>query len=338
MMVRTCQPVEILGCGYHVPEKVITNFDLEGLMDTTDAWIVERTGIRQRHVAEEHHGLSDLALPAAQQAVAHAGIDPAEIDLIIVGTSTPDMLMPATAAILQHALGARRAAVFDMEAACTGFVQAFIVAQQFLMTGMYRTALVVGGDLLSKFTNFSDRGTGMLFGDGAGAIVLRAGGEDAVLSNLMGADGSGGNLITIPLGSRVAPSGERAESGGHHVTMSGREVYKFAVERVPPTITEAAHLAGLDLSEIDHFVLHQANARIIEAVAKRLSIPMDRMIVNIDKRANTSAGTVPIALAEAVQEGRIKAGDTVCMVGFGSGLTWAASIVRWTARPFSQED
>lgn len=337
-MVPNCLPVEILGCGSYVPEKIVTNRDLEAVMDTTDAWITERTGIRQRHVASDDQALSDLAIPAAKQALAHAGIDASELDLIIVGTSTPDMLMPATAALVQHALGAPRAAVFDMEAACTGFVQAFIVAQQFLMTGMYRTALVIGGDLLSKFTNFSDRGTGMLFGDGAGAVVLRSGGQDAVLSNLMGADGSRSGLITIPVGSRVPPSGDRAASGGHHVTMLGKEVYKFAVERVPPTLQEAARLAGLDLSEIDHFVLHQANLRIIEAVAKRLAIPMDRMIVNIDTRANTSAGTVPIALAEAVRSGRIQAGDTVCMVGFGSGLTWAASIIRWTAGPASQED
>jgi 3-oxoacyl-[acyl-carrier-protein] synthase-3 len=338
MMVRTLQPVEILGSGSYVPEKVVTNRDLEAVMETSDSWIVERTGIRQRHVARDDQAMSDLAIPAARQALAQAGIPGAEIDLVIVGTSTPDMLMPATSALVQHAIGASNAAVFDMEAACTGFVQAFIVAQQFLMTGMYRTALVIGGDLLSKFTNFSDRGTGMLFGDGAGAVILRAGGQDAILSNLMRADGSRSDLITIPIGSRVPPSGERAASGGHHVTMKGREVYKFAVEKVPPTIQEAVQLAGLELSEIDHFVLHQANARIIEAVAKRLDLPMDRMIVNIDMRANTSAGTVPIALAEAVHSGRIKAGDTVCMVGFGSGLTWAASVFRWTAGPVAQED
>lgn len=332
-MVQTLQPVEILGCGSYVPEKVLTNHDLTAYMETSDEWIVERTGIRQRHIAAEHEALSDLAIPAARQAIAHAGIAADEIDLIIMGTSTPDMLMPATSALVQHAVGAHRAAVFDMEAACTGFVQAFIVAQQFLMTGMYRTALVLGGDLLSRFTNFSDRGTGMLFGDGVGAVVLRSGGEQAVLSNLMGADGSRSDLITIPIGSRVPPSGERAESGGHHVTMKGREVYKFAIEKVPPSITEAARLAGLELSEIDHFLLHQANARIIEAVAKRLDLPMEKMIVNIDQRANTSAGTVPIALAEAVHAGRIKPGDTVCMVGFGSGLTWAASVFRWTKAP-----
>ncbi len=337
-MAQTLQPVEILGCGSYVPEKVMTNQDLLAFMDTSDEWIVERTGIRQRHIAPDDHALSDLAIPAAKQAIAHAGIPASEIDLVIVGTSTPDMLMPATAALVQHAVGAHRAAVFDMEAACTGFVQAFIVAQQFLMTGMYRTALVIGGDLLSKFTNFHDRGTGMLFGDGAGAIVIRSGGQNAVLSNMMGADGSRSDLITIPIGSRVPPSGERAESGGHHVTMKGKEVYRFAVEKVPPSIEEAARLAGMQVSEIDHIVLHQANARIIEAVAKRLDLPMDKMIVNIDQRANTSAGTVPIALAEAVHSGRIKAGDTVCMVGFGSGLTWAASIVRWTAGPYTQED
>ncbi len=338
MMVRTFHPVEIVGCGSYVPEKVVTNHDLEALMNTSDTWIVERTGIRQRHIARDDQALSDLAIPAARQALAHAGISASEIDLIIVGTSTPDMLMPATSALVQHAIGATRAAVFDMEAACTGFVQAFIVAQQFLMTGMYRKALVIGGDLLSKFTNFSDRGTGMLFGDGAGAVVLSSGGQDAILSNLMGADGSGADLITIPIGSRVPPSGERADSGGHHVTMKGREVYKFALERVPPAIQEAARLAGLELSEIDHFLMHQANARIIEAVAKRLGLPMEKMIVNIDMRANTSAGTVPIALAESAHSGRIKAGDTVLMVGFGSGLTWAASVIRWTAAPYSQED
>lgn len=324
-------PVEILGCGYNYPERVVTNLDLEKVMETNDAWIVERTGIKERRFVEPDQAMSDLSIPAAKQAIAHAGIDPAEVDLVIVATSTPDMLMPATAAIVAHAVGATRAAAFDMEAACTGFVTGLIVAQQFLTSGTYRTALVIGGDVLSKFLNWNDRGTAILFGDGAGAVVLRGAQREGFLANYMGANGAGADLIRIPLGSRQPPSAEAIADGSHGVTMVGREVYKFAVEIVPKSIQEVLSRAGLGIEDVSHFILHQANLRIIEAAAKRLGVGMDRMIVNIDRMANTSAGTVPLALGEAVEKGTIRQGDLVCMVGFGSGLTWASTLVRWTS-------
>jgi 3-oxoacyl-[acyl-carrier-protein] synthase-3 len=334
-MTTTLQPVSVIGCGYHLPERIMTNAEFEAILDTSDAWIQERTGIKERRIARPEQGLSDLAIPAARQAIAHAGIDPSEIDLILVATSTPDMAMPCTAALVQHAIGANRAACFDMEAACSGFVYGLITGTQFLQTGMYRTALVIGGDLLSKFINWQDRGTAVLFGDGAGAVVLRSGEAQGVLASYLGADGSGAAHIQIPVGSKVYPQVETVEARTHTIHMNGRETYKFAVEVVPKSILKVVELAGVPLESVDHIIMHQANLRIMEAAAKRLGLPMDRMVVNIDRVANTSAGTVPLALAEAVESGRIRPGDLVCMVGFGAGLTWASALVRWTCdRPF----
>lgn len=334
-MAPSLIPVSLIGCGYHAPERIVTNVELEGLMETNDAWIRERTGIHARRIAPAEHAMSDLCLPAARQALAHAGVEPSELDLIIVATSTPDMAMPSTAAIVQHALGAKPAACFDMEAACSGFVYALVTASQFLATGMYRTALVIGGDLLSKFLNWNDRTTAVLFGDGCGAVVLRGGGAQGLIASDLGADGSGAAHIQIPLGSRRPPSHAGVDEGAHTVHMNGRETYKFAVEIVPRTVKAVLAKAGLALEDIDHFILHQANLRIIEAAAKRMGVPMEKMVVNIDRLANTSAGTVPLALGEAVESGRIRPGDLVCMVGFGSGLTWASAVVRWTCdRPF----
>lgn len=333
-MTVSLLPVSIAGCGYYVPERIMTNRDLEALLDTSDAWIRERTGIRERRVAPAGFAMSDLALPAARQALAHAGLAASELDLIIVATSTPDMAMPSTAALIQHALGAQPAAAFDMEAACSGFIYGLITASQFLATGMYRHALVVGGDLLSKFINWQDRTTAVLFGDAAGAVVLTNQGPQGLLAATMGADGSGSGHIQIPLGSRVAPAKD-IDPITHTVQMNGRETYKFAVEIVPACVREVLGKAQVPLEAVDHLVLHQANLRIMEAAAKRLGVSMDRMVVNVDRFANSSAGTVPVALAEAVQQGRIKSGDLVCLVGFGSGLTWAGALVRWTCQaPF----
>jgi 3-oxoacyl-[acyl-carrier-protein] synthase-3 len=324
-------PVRIIGCGYDAPDRVVTNDDMARLVDTSDAWIREMTGIHERRFAADDEALSDLGLRAARQAIAHAGIDPAEIDLIVVATSTPDMCMPASAALIQARLGASRAACFDLEAACTGFVYGVTVAQQFLQTGMYRTALVVGGDLLSRYLNFKDRRTAVLFGDGAGAVVLQSGGEKGLLATHLGADGNGGDFIQLPVGSRVPPSVENVEAGRHNVVMNGREVYRFAVDIVPRAIENVLQQASLPLERVDHIILHQANRRIMEAAAKRLGIPEERMVVNIDRFSNTSAGTIPIALAEAVEQGRIRKGDLVCLVGFGSGLTWGSMLLEWTS-------
>lgn len=334
-MTTSLLPVSIVGCGYHVPERIVTNADFEQVMDTNDAWIQERTGIRERRFVHEHQALSDLAIPAARQALAHAGLQAADVDLIIVATSTPDMCMPNTAALVQHAIGAPRAACFDMEAACSGFVYGMITAAQFLATGMYRTAIVIGGDVLSKFLNMTDRTTAILFGDACGAVVMQGGGEEGLIASYMGADGAGAECITIPMGSRRPPTAETVAAFEHTVHMNGRETYKFAVDIVPKSIQAVLDQAQLTVEAVDHFILHQANLRIMDAAAKRMGVSMDKFVVNIDRMANSSAGTVPLALAEAVEEGRIKHGDLLCLVGFGSGLTWASALVRWTCdRPF----
>ena len=329
-MTDSLLPVRITGCGYDVPDRIVTNDEMARLVDTSDSWIRDMTGIHERRFVADDEALSDLGLRAARQAIAHAGIDPDEIDLILVATSTPDMAMPASATLIQARLGARRAACFDLEAACSGFVFGMTVAQQFLQTGMYRTALVIGGDVLSRYLNFNDRRTAVLFGDGAGAVVMQSGSEKGLLGSYLGADGTGADFIQIPLGSRVPPTRENVESGRHNVIMNGREVYRFAVEIVPHAIQQVLDRTGFPLERIDHFVLHQANKRIMEAAAKRLGVPEDRMIINIDRFSNTSAGTVPIALAEAVEQGRIRKGDHVCLVGFGSGLTWGSLLLEWT--------
>lgn len=331
-------PVEILGVGYYVPERVMTNAEIETFLDTTDRWIVERTGIRERRIAAPDEAMSDFGVHAARQAIAHAGIDPAEIDLVLCATSSPDYVMPATAALIQHRLGLRQVPCFDLEAACSGFVYGMITASQFLATGMYRTALVVGGDLVSRYLDWSDRGTAVLFGDAAGAVILRGGGREGLLASYMGADGAGGSFIQIAMGSRAFPSPESVATKQHCLTMNGRETYRFAVEIVPRCVEEVCRQAGITVDAIDHMILHQANYRIMEAAARRMDLPMERMVVNVDRMANSSAGTVPLALAEAVEAGRIQPGDLVCLVGFGSGLTWASTLVRWTSdRPFPKE-
>ncbi len=325
--------VAITGVGYRVPERVVHNREFEARMATTDQWISERTGIRERRIADPEVALSDLAIPSGRQALDHAGLDPKDIDLVICGTSTPDMLMPSTAAITAHALGCTRAAAFDLEAACSGFVYALVVAEQFIRTGTYRNVLVIGGDILSKFINWDDRGTAILFADGAGAAVLSRSDRHGFLASTLGADGAGQDLIQIPLGSRTPPSGDKSL---HVVHMKGREVYKWAVDNVPKILAQVADAAELTPADFDHIILHQANLRIIEAVSKRLGLRSDQMIVNVDRMANTSAGTIPIALAEAADQGRIKPGDRLCLLGFGSGLTWAATALTWTApRPRS---
>jgi len=329
--------VAIAGVGYHAPARVLTNVELEQTLETSDEWIRGRTGIRERRVAPPEHAMSDMGMDAGRQALTHARVPAEDVDLVICATSTPDMMMPSTAALIAHGIGATKAAAFDMEAACSGFVYGVVVAQQFIATGMYRHVLVVGGDLLSKFLDWDDRGTAVLFGDGAGAALLSRSDEPGLEATALGADGSGSDYITIACGSRVVPSGEK---GVHVVKMKGKEVYKWAVDLVPRMIQEVATRAGLKPEDLDHIVLHQANLRIIDSVAKRLGLRDEQLIVNVDRMANTSAGTVPIALAEAAEQGKFKVGDRVCLIGFGSGLTWASAIVRWTCvNPFpSRQD
>lgn len=320
---RIGRPAAITGVGHYLPEQQLTNADLCRTLDTSDEWIRERTGIGSRFVAAPGQSTSDLILPAARMALAHAGLTGEDLDLIIVATSTPDMLMPSTASRVQLGLGARKAAAFDMEVACTGFIYGLIVAQQFIAAGTFRRILVAGAEVLSRFLDWGDRGTAILFGDGAGVAIVEASDEPGILSGYLGSDGAGGDMIEIPVGSRATPEDSPT------VRMKGREVFKFAVEIVPRCIHEALDRAGVAVDDIRYFILHQANLRIMDAAAKRLGVPGERMLVNIDRVANTSAATIPIALSEAVHGGRIAPGDLLCLVGFGSGLSWGSSVVRW---------
>ena len=323
----------ILGTGSYAPPKILTNFDFEKFVDTTDEWIVTRTGIRQRHIAEEGTAASDLAFNAATRALESAGVGADEIDLIICATITGDMPFPSTACILQNKIGATGAGAFDMQAGCSGWVYAITTATQFIKAGTYNHILVVGVDVLSKLTDFTDRSTCVLFGDGAGAVVLGpvAGGE-GVLSTCLGADGSGAELLKVEAGgSRLPTSEETVKSGGHYIKMEGREVYKFAVRIMVEASLNALNKCGLTPEDVDTFVPHQANERIIDAARDRLKIPPEKVFKNVANYGNTSAASIPIALDEAYRSGLIKAGDVVVTVGFGAGLTWASAAIKWVA-------
>jgi len=323
----------ITGVGSCVPERVVTNFDLEKMVDTTDEWIRTRTGIRERRVAAEDQATSDLAVVAARRALEEARLDPADLDLIIVATVTPDMPFPATACIVQDRLGASRAAALDLETACSGFVYALATGAQFIETGLYNNVLVIGAETLSKIVDWTDRRTCVLLGDGAGAVVLQpALAEDqGLLSFHLGADGGGADLLKQPAGgSRLPASEETVRSRLHYVHMNGREVFKFAVKVMGEAAQAALEKCGLGFADVDYYIPHQANYRIIEASARRFGLPMERVYVNIDRYGNTSAASIPVALDEAVDQGRIRPGDLVLLVAFGGGLTWGAAVCRWT--------
>ena len=325
--VRTV-PVQVTGVGTAVPAAVLANADLEQLVETSDEWIYTRTGIRERRVVREGETLWELCVPAARAALSQAGVAAADLDLIVVATSSPDYPMPSTAALVQAALGAHKAAAFDLEAACTGYVYGLTVCKQFIATGMYRTVLLLGADVLSRYMDYTDRGTCILFGDGAGATVLQAGEREGVLSSVLAADGRGAKHLDISANAaEPAPPERMARRQFMH--MNGKEIYKFVVEVVPPAIEQACALAGIEVAAIDHYILHQANARILEAVAMRLDVAPEKMLQNIARYGNTSAASIPLVLGEAVADGRVKPGDVLCMVGFGAGLTWAASLVVW---------
>ncbi|WP_019638126.1 beta-ketoacyl-ACP synthase III [Paenibacillus fonticola] len=323
--------VGIIGTGKYVPERVLTNAELETMVETNDEWIVSRTGIRERHIAAPEQATSDLAYEAAVRALKSAGITAENLELIIVATVTPDMTFPSTACILQEKLGAKKAAAFDLSAACSGFVYSLAVANGFIQTGMYSNALVIGADTLSRITDYTDRNTCVLFGDGAGAVVLGEVPEGrGFLSFDLGAEGAGGELLKLEGGgSRYPASAETIQSGKHFIYMNGREVFKFAVRVMGTATEEVLRKAGKDKSEIDLFVPHQANIRIIQSAMQRLDLPEEKCVINVDKYANTSAASIPLALVEAAEEGRVQAGDTVLLVGFGGGLTWGASVLVW---------
>lgn len=320
----------IKGVGHAVPPRVLTNADLEALVETDNEWILQRTGIRERRIADENTATSDIALAAARAALANAGVAPGDLDLIIVATVTPDHAFPATACLLQRELEAWGAAAFDLEAACTGFIYGLSIADQFIRTGTYRTVLVVAADILSKITDYTDRNTCILFGDGAGAAVLQGGEEPGLLALEIGADGRGGELLVQPAGgSRTPASAETVAARQHFIKMAGREVFKFAVKIMEESSLRVLEQAGLGPDDVDVLVPHQANLRIIDSACKRLGINQDKVLVNLDRYGNMSAASIPVALSEASALGKIKPGDNVLLVGFGGGLTWGAAAIQW---------
>jgi 3-oxoacyl-[acyl-carrier-protein] synthase III len=325
----------VTGWGRYAPAQVLTNADLERMVDTSDEWIVSRTGIRERRVAAAHETTASMAAVASMRAIRTAGLDPDDIDLILLATLTPDYWMPSTAALVKEAIGNTRAAAMDIAAACSGFVYAFSVAQAYVESGMAKHVLVIGAELLTRFLDYSDRSTCILFGDGAGAIVLSASEEPGgSLGIELTTEPQGAYMIWLPAGgAKSPPSPETIARGEHYIRMEGNQTYRFATKTMATTALESVRKAGLDPSDIDLFIPHQANIRIIEAVAKGLDLPMDRMFVNLDKYGNTSAASVPIALAEAVNEGRVKVGDNVVIVAFGAGFTSGAVTINWTADP-----
>lgn len=319
-----------LGTGSFLPEKELTNFDLEKMVDTSDEWIKTRTGISSRRIADDQTATSDLAYGASLKAMEAAGITAEEIDMIIVATITPDMNFPSTACILQDKLGAVNASAFDVSAACSGFVYATTVAQQFIETGAIKHALVVGAETLSKITDFTDRNTCVIFGDGAGAAVLGPVETGGIMALDLGANGGGGKFLTLPAGgSRMPATKETIDERLHYIHMGGNEVFKFAVRIMASSSKAVIEKAGWALDDLSYLVPHQANIRIISSAGKKLKLPEDRVHVNLDKYGNTSAGSVPIALDEAVRSGKIKRGDKIVLVAFGGGLTWGALAVEY---------
>lgn len=317
----------IIGTGGFLPEKVLTNADLERLVDTSDEWITERTGIKKRHVAETGQTACDLAEQASWKAIEAAGIAPQDIDLIVVATTTPDRVFPSTACLLQQRLDIHGSAAFDIQAVCTGFVYALSVAEKFIRTGSARTALVVGTETLSRILDWTDRTTCVLFGDGAGAVVLQASPEPGIMSTHLHADGSYQHLLTVPAG--ISEAYELLKQGEAFIQMQGNEVFRVAVRTLERIVEETLAANGMDQREIDWLVPHQANIRIIAATAKKLNLPMERVIVTVDSHGNTSAASVPLALDIAVRDGRIQRGDTLLLEAFGGGFTWGSALLRY---------
>jgi 3-oxoacyl-[acyl-carrier-protein] synthase-3 len=318
--------VSITGLGVRVPDRVITNDELSQWVDTSDEWIVTRTGIRERRFADKSEALSDVSLPACRDALEQAGVDGRDVDLLIVATVTPDMAFPSTGAILADKLGAHDAAAYDLSAGCTGFMYALAQAYGMLAGGLAKKALVVGGDLLSRILDFQDRSTLVLFGDGAGAVVMEAVSEQGFLGFELGADGAGGPSLWLPgSGSRIFDEPER------YVKMNGREVFKFATRILVQSAEDVMRRCGVTIDDVDVYVPHQANVRIIDHATKKLGVPSEKVVVNVDRYGNTSSGSIPLALADAAGDGRLAPGKLVLMTGMGAGLTWGSALIRWTA-------
>lgn len=327
-------PVGIIGIGSYVPDRVLTNHDLEQIVDTTDEWIKSRTGIIERRVTDNGTTTSDLAFEASQKALSDAGMKASDIDLIIVATASPDMIFPSTSCLLQQKLGLKNTPALDVSAACAGFVFGLSVAWQYVATGTYKNVLFVGADTLTHFVNWQDRNTCVLFGDGAGAVILsKAEPGYGILSCTLASDGSGADLLKIPAGGANLPgTAESVFKGLHFIQMNGNEVFKFAVRAIPQVSKRALKAAGLTVDDVDFFIPHQANSRIISTAASRLRIDAKKVVTNIDRYGNTSTASIPLALDEIWQQGRLKKGNIVLLVGFGAGLTWGANVIRWSRR------
>jgi 3-oxoacyl-[acyl-carrier-protein] synthase-3 len=324
--------VEVAGTGRYLPDRVVTNLELERLVDTSDEWIRERTGIRERRIADPEMGAAEMGAEAARSALCRAGIQPEEVDLILVATATPDRLLPSTAGDVQVMLGASNAAAMDLAAACSGFIYAMAMAEGYLASGRGDVAVVVATEKMSAIVDWTDRSTCVLFGDGAGAVVMRrsSDGTRGMLSSFMRSDGALAELLWRPAGGALIPMNEQVlEEGGHLVKMAGREVFRSAVRSMAEASDQALQRAGVTAADIDLVVPHQANMRIIESTARYAGIPMDKVYVNVDRYGNMSSATIPVALDEAVEEGRIEPGSLILMVAFGAGFTWASSVYRW---------
>ena len=326
---RSTIPVAIAGFGTYAPQKVLTNAELEEILDTNDEWITERTGIKQRRIVANDECTSTMAIEAAADAIKDAGLTPDDIDLLVMATTTPDQLVPAASAFVSDGLGLRCGS-FDLNAACAGFAYGLVIGSSMIAIG-HRNVLVVGAETISRFINYADRGTAILFGDGAGAAVLtRSNGDAGLLGWDLGCDGSAAHLIEIPVGgSRVPASPETVAGTDHQLHMQGNEVFRKAVRAVESSALAALANAGVAAADIDLFVPHQANVRIVEAVIQRIGIPIERTVINISKYGNTSAASIPLAIGDALAEGRIRDGDLILLSGFGAGMTWASAVIRW---------
>jgi 3-oxoacyl-[acyl-carrier-protein] synthase-3 len=318
----------IAGTGSHLPEKILTNADLEKIVETSDQWIRERTGIQQRHIAAEGETTVDLAEQAALRAMEAAGVTAAELDLIVMGTTTPDIVFPSSACLLQARLGANGCPAFDVNAACSGFVFALATADKFIRSGAAKTVLVVGAETLTRMLDWSDRNTCVLFGDGAGAVVLKADAETGILSTHLHSDGGKKELLYNPVGVSAGFKTDE-KNAGLRVLMAGSDVFKYAVKALDSVVDEALEANGIDKTQLDWLIPHQANLRIIEATAKRLAMPMDRVVLTVHKHGNTSAASVPLALDEAVRTGRLQRGQLVLLEAFGGGFTWGSALLRY---------
>lgn len=323
----------VTGWGVAIPERILTNADLSKMVDTSEEWIVSRTGVVERRIAGENETTASLAVHAGAEALRRSGLDARDVQLIIVATSSPEHLFPATASLVQDRLGAVEAGAFDLSAACTGFIFAVNMAAQAIRSGSLENALIIGSETLSRIVNWEDRGTCILFGDGAGAFVLEASeSPGGVLSCVMRSDGSGADLLTLPAGgSRMPATSETVRKKLHTIQMNGREVFRFATRVMASATREAVEQAGLQLADVELVIPHQANLRIIEAAARNLRLPMERFVVNIERYGNTSTASIPVAVCEALEDGRIHPGDHLVLVGFGAGLTWGAMTLQWVA-------